>query len=204
MPTKGTVKEPPASTKKPLPAGQPRAMSDSAALDRFARSFETSARRWELVVYPALFAFIILAGYGFFLIYSLTQDMHVLAKNVDANMTDNMSSMSENISTLALHIAAMTDRMNEMSLNLESIDDNTTTMNDYMGQINIELSDISLKLNTMEPMLVNMAGMHKHMQAMDRAMHAMTASTGIMSRDMSIMNQNVSRPMSMMNSIMPW
>ena len=37
-------------------------------LERFARSFEISARRWELVVYPSLFAFIVLAAYGFFLI----------------------------------------------------------------------------------------------------------------------------------------
>ena len=31
------------------------------SLDRLARAFESSARRWELIVYPALFAFIVLA-----------------------------------------------------------------------------------------------------------------------------------------------
>ncbi|MDT8281563.1 MAG: hypothetical protein RQ982_01985 [Gammaproteobacteria bacterium] len=34
-------------------------------LERFTRAFEYSARRWELIVYPSLFAFILLAGYGF-------------------------------------------------------------------------------------------------------------------------------------------
>lgn len=42
--------------------------SMTSCLDKFSRTFEASARRWELVVYPSLLAFIILAAYGFFLI----------------------------------------------------------------------------------------------------------------------------------------
>ena len=42
--------------------------SMAACLDNFSRTFEASARRWELVVYPSLLAFIVLAAYGFFLI----------------------------------------------------------------------------------------------------------------------------------------
>ena len=34
-------------------------------MSQFARSFEASARRWELVVYPSLLAFIVLAIYGY-------------------------------------------------------------------------------------------------------------------------------------------
>ena len=37
----------------------------AACMDKFANSFEASARRWELVVYPSLLAFIVLAAYGF-------------------------------------------------------------------------------------------------------------------------------------------
>jgi len=36
-------------------------------LERLANTFDSSARRWEMVVYPSLFAFVLLAGYGFFL-----------------------------------------------------------------------------------------------------------------------------------------
>lgn len=38
------------------------------AVDRLSQAFETSAKRWELIVYPSLFAFIILAAYGFYLV----------------------------------------------------------------------------------------------------------------------------------------
>ncbi|MGB5456237.1 MAG: hypothetical protein WBO18_09740, partial [Gammaproteobacteria bacterium] len=44
------------------------------ALSRLADTFDKSARRWEMVVYPSMFAFILLAGYGFYLIYHLTHD----------------------------------------------------------------------------------------------------------------------------------
>ena len=43
----------------------------AASNDRLAQVFESSARRWELIVYPSLFAFIILAAYGFYLIFNL-------------------------------------------------------------------------------------------------------------------------------------
>ena len=56
-------------------------------MDRLSLAFETSARRWELIVYPTLFAFIILAAYGFYLIFSLARDVHYLAMTVDSNMT---------------------------------------------------------------------------------------------------------------------
>ncbi|VAW55258.1 hypothetical protein MNBD_GAMMA05-2376, partial [hydrothermal vent metagenome] len=36
-------------------------------LERLANTFDSSAKRWEMVVYPSLFAFVLLAGYGFFL-----------------------------------------------------------------------------------------------------------------------------------------
>ena len=45
------------------------------SLDKLASGFTESARRWEMIVYPSLVAFIILAAYGFFLIYSLTSDV---------------------------------------------------------------------------------------------------------------------------------
>ena len=32
------------------------------AMDRFVSVFEASARRWELVIYPAMLAFVVLAG----------------------------------------------------------------------------------------------------------------------------------------------
>ena len=53
------------------------------SLDQLSKAFMASARRWEMIVYPALFAFIILAAYGFFLIYSLTTDISRVADDMN-------------------------------------------------------------------------------------------------------------------------
>ncbi len=167
------------------------------ALERFARSFETSARRWELVVYPALFAFIILAGYGFFLIFSLTQDMHTLARNVDPKMSDNLASMAENISMLSGHVASMTDRINEMSVHVENMSTDTLEMNATMLGMQENIASMSVQMENLEPMTLNMA-------AMNRSMQTITANTGVMTRDLGGMSSSVGRPMNFMNSFFPW
>jgi len=156
------------------------------SLDRLSEAFETSARRWELIVYPSLFAFILLAGYGFYLVYSLTRDVHYLAISVDSNMT-------------------------VMASNFQSVADNMNHMTSNIRMINGTLTEISTKVSTLEPMLTNMTSMDKSMDSMDRAMDsmdraikAMTVTTHYMGGDMHSINRNVSRPMSFMNSFMPW
>ncbi len=168
----------------PRPASEETATASSGglsetSLDRLSQAFENSARRWELIVYPSLFGFILLAGYGFFLIYSLTKDVHYLAISVDSNMTvmaSNFQSVSDNMDRLTANVRAM-------AANMKSIDENVATL---------------------EPMLTNMTSMDRSMDSMERAIKAMTISTHNMRNDMAIMNQSVSRPMSFMNSFMPW
>ena len=159
--------------------GIQRQGSGDYSLDRLAEAFETSARRWELIVYPSLFAFILLAGYGFYLVYSLTRDVHYLAISVDSNMT-----------VMASNFQSVADNMNHMTTNIR--------------MVSSTLSEISTKVSTLEPMLTNMSSMDKSMDSMDRAIKAMTVTTHYMGGDMHNINRNVSRPMSFMNSFMPW
>lgn len=160
-------------------AGNP-ARSDS--MDRLSLAFETSARRWELIVYPSLFAFIILAAYGFYLVYSLAKDVHYLAISVDTNMTvlsGNMQTVSENMGDLSANVRTM-------AVSVESINN---------------------RVATLEPMLTNMDSMDKAMQSITAATAAMTVATHNMRNDMVYMNHNirdVARPMSFMRGFIPW
>lgn len=151
----------------------------SAGYDRLSEVFESSARRWELIVYPSLFAFIILAAYGFYLIYNLAKDVHYLAISVDTNMTTlagNMQNVSENMSQLTANIRAMT----------------------------VTMDSIDQKVATLEPMLANLDSMDSAIQSMTYATHNMGRSTQYMQTDLSRLNHNIGRPMSFMNSFMPW
>lgn len=148
-------------------------------VDRLLAVFESSARRWELIVYPSLFAFIILAAYGFFLIYSLSKDVHYLAISVDSHMavlSDNMQSVSENMEQLTANVRTMT----------------------------VSLDAIDGKVGALEPMLADMDSMDQTMKSITVATHAMNQGVHNMQYDMSRMNHNIGRPMSFMNSFMPW
>ncbi len=153
------------------------------ALTKFSRSFEASAHRWEMLVYPAMLVFFIMATSGFYLIYSLTVDMHTLANHVDPQMAENLDTMSTHIEHLSGNIHDMTGRIAHMSDSIDHI-------NMSIGTMNVTMGDISYK---MDPLLENIADMNF-------SMRQMTTATGIMSRDMSNMNYNIGKPM----SIFPW
>ena len=144
----------------------------AASNDRLAQVFESSARRWELIVYPSLFAFIILAAYGFYLIFNLAKDVHYLAISVDTNMT-----------VLASNMQSVSDNMGQLSANVRTMAVSVESMNKKVG--------------TLEPMLANI-------NSMEKSLTSMTYATHHIGRDFNTMNRNISRPMSAMNTFMPW
>lgn len=123
-----------------LQKNNPKAMECGAAISttemrRFVEAFQQSARRWEIVVYPALFAFIVLAGYGFFLVYSLTGNMAKIAESLDPDMQKNMAVMSQSIINLNREMNTMGHTMHDISnkLNhLENMQENTRNMETSM------------------------------------------------------------------------
>lgn len=141
---------------------------DSFAINRLSQAFESSAKRWELIVYPSLFAFIILAAYGFYLVFSLAKDIHYLAISVDSNMT-----------VLASNMQSMSDDLGQVSANVRTMA--------------VSVESISRDVATLEPILTSMETMDKSIQAitfttgtMRDEMAGMNRSIG---RPMSFVNQ---------------
>jgi len=137
------------------------------AIDRLSQTFENSARRWELIVYPSLFAFIILAAYGFYLVFSLAKDMHYLVISVDSNMTvmsSNMQAMSDNVSQMSANVRTMA----------------------------VGVESISRDVSTLEPMLTSMETIDQAIQSMTFTTSNMRDDMAVMnrsiSRPMSFMN----------------
>jgi hypothetical protein len=96
-----------------------------ASLDKFARIFEASARRWEVIVYPSLLAFIILAAYGFYLIYSMTSDVHRVTEQMDpivhsmVMVSDNMVRVTDNMTSMTANMNSITNEMVHMGRNFD-------------------------------------------------------------------------------------
>jgi hypothetical protein len=155
------------------------------SMDRFVRVFEASARRWELIVYPAMLAFVVLAAYGFFLIYTLSKDINTLAKGMDPDMGMHLSHISESVIYLSENVRTMTRRVYHMSESVETMASRMTA------------------LKHLEPMLTNMSGMNDSMIGMNQNMSAMNIGIDAMRYEMGDMSHSM-RPMGRMNSIMPW
>ncbi|MEO5351103.1 MAG: methyl-accepting chemotaxis protein [Magnetococcus sp. YQC-3] len=206
-----------------IPAGKFAECGDCSGmvLAEFAKSFDKSARRWELIVYPSLFAFIILAMYGFFLIYSLTQDIRTMAASIDPKMGMNMGSLSSNIGMLSnnvelmsTHLEYISDNMETMSVdmqnmstNVEQLTDTIHGMGDNIKQMDRSSSEISRNMvvmtKTMEQIsskLNVLAPMSKDINGMTQAIHVVAGAVNVMSYDMN----GATRPMSFMNRFMPW
>ncbi len=144
------------------PVGQQVGLGNDAvsSMDRLSAAFETSARRWELIVYPSLFAFIVLAAYGFYLIFSLAKDVHYLAISVDSNMT-----------LLASNMQAVSDNMGQLTANIRTIAVSVESINDRVG--------------TLEPMMHNIHAMQESMRSMTVATTNMSRDAAIMNQSIS-------------------
>ncbi|BCU07612.1 DUF948 domain-containing protein [Allochromatium tepidum] len=130
------------------------------AIDRLSQAFETSAKRWELIVYPSLFAFIILAAYGFYLVFSLAKDVHYLAISVDTNMTvmaSNMQSMSDNVAQMSRNVRVMTASVESMAQDVD----------------------------TLQPMLASIQEMDRSMRVMTQSTAAMGRDMAVMNQSIS-------------------
>jgi len=149
-------------------------------LERLANTFDSSARRWEMVVYPSLFAFVLLAGYGFFLIYRLTHDIAILSQSVThmaVIVSDAMPRMTKDLGT-------MTGSIDNMTGNIDGMTSEIVSMSDQM--------------NSLTPMSNNIKSMTHNIGSMNRSVYGMQ-------RDMHGMNRTVSSgPFGMMNDIMPF
>jgi methyl-accepting chemotaxis protein len=137
------------------------------AIDRLSHAFETSAKRWELVVYPSLFAFIILAAYGFYLVFSLARDVHFLALSVDSNMT-----------VLASNMQSISDNMGQISANVRTM--------------SVGVDSMAHDVTTLQPMLTSMEGLDRSVQHMTQSTSAIRDDMSVMnnsiSRPMRFMN----------------
>lgn len=149
-------------------------------LERLANTFDSSAKRWEMVVYPSLFAFVLLAGYGFFLIYRLTHDISTLSQSVTRMaviVSDAMPRMTKDLNI-------MTDSINDMTGNIDGM--------------STEIGSMSGQMNALTPMSNNIQSMTHNIGSMNRSVYGMQ-------RDMHGMNRTVSSgPFGMMNDMMPF
>ncbi len=136
-------------------------------MERLANTFESSAHRWEIIVYPSLLAFVVLAGIGFFLVYSLTKDVASLARNVNL-LTQSMNGVVVSMSDIAVHMKGISTDVNQMSYQMNHLEPmrmsmenmsasthgmamSTDAMRQHMGALNYNVGKPMSMFNSFMP-----------------------------------------------------
>lgn len=156
------------------------------AIERLCTTFQRSARRWEMIIYPSVIMLILMIGGAFFFIYKLTSEMRGLAVQMQPEM--------------GLHLNKVAESVGQLSTSLDRMSRNIDTMRIRIEAMSTDVGKISKQMVYME----NLQTMNQQMAQMNQAIYIMTAHTNSMRWNMQTMNNSIARPMSMMNSFMPW
>lgn len=131
---------------------------------------------WAKVIYPMMAAFVILAGYGFYLIYNLTYDIGMMSNNM-AHMTQVVD---KNLNIIASEVRSLHATVNNIDSSLKSVRDQMHVMTGEM----VTMDDTMNRIN-------------------DNMGHMVT-STNRMGTDLWDLNRSISGPMSTVNKWAPW
>ncbi|MCB1521689.1 MAG: hypothetical protein KDJ37_14090 [Hyphomicrobiaceae bacterium] len=153
------------------------------AVERIAVAFERSAKRFEMIAYPAMLIFTLLGLYGFYQIYAVSRDMRVIAEQLQPQIGDHMT-------RLTATMEALTANISQISRNIDSMQ----TRMDTMSQDTRVIAKEMRHLEVMDQQLVEM----------NRSVQTMTAHTDMMRWNMANMNRSIARPMNFMNGFIPW
>lgn len=117
----------------------------SKSLDELTNTFTASAKRWETVVYPAMFAFVLLSIYGFFLIFSLTKDISIITTEM-VSISRHMSTMSTDVNNMTKIMKTQSMQISEMNNNMRNI---SLSVNQMRYDMSIMNSNVSRPMNFM-------------------------------------------------------
>jgi hypothetical protein len=168
----------------------------------------------RLLIAIGVAAFLLLAGFGFFLVYNLMGDMRRVADAIEINMETMASQMLQ----VSGNLDELTGSVRNISVNLDDLTGSVKNMGDTLVLISDDVDTLPPMLSNLGEIKVSMRIMDQHMDDMNQnieimngqvgsmtnLMSSMTAATHYINQNVSGMNQNIGRPMSFMNSMMPW
>ncbi len=143
-------------------------------------------RTIRLIVYAGMASFIVLAFYGFFLIYQLTTDVHLAVEHMLV-MTQHMSSMTEHISNLDGSVSAM-------EKSVSKIDGNVAAMNRETREIG----------HTIALMQGSVGKMGNHVGTMSQDLRQIGETVSLMQHSARNLDQAIGPMMGTVNRMVPF
>jgi len=158
-----------------------------------SKAMTLGIRKWEKLIYPMIVAFIILAAYGFYLIYNVTNDMSKMSKNV-AEMASTTAKMNESI----VQVVTI------MGIQMSKIDYRMGGIHESMMEMEEGISSMSTDMVAISSMDASMKQINNTLNGIYQSVYFMGQTTGQMNSNFSELNENISKPLDSMNNVMPW
>ncbi|RTZ61887.1 MAG: hypothetical protein DSZ32_01155 [Gammaproteobacteria bacterium] len=191
----GNVSDISAAKRRQDPVLNCGAAVSTKTMEEFLRTSQESSKFWEKIVYPAMFAFIVLALYGFFLIYSLTSDMRRVAMSFDPEMGQHMIVMSNSVDALTKDISTMTAQVKQMNANIQNI----STKMAALDNLSPMLGELQTMDSSLGDMNTSVTGLDRSVYGLDNSVRDMKWDTGSMRHDM----RKMGKPLGFFNKFMP-
>lgn len=144
----------------------------------------------KFIVYPSLVAFVILASYGFYLVQSLTTDVHRLTNTIIHMQTD-MGRMTDAVVKMQ---TVVNNDLDTMVLSLNNVSANMS----YMTESTQQMAYYLIGMTTSTDRMAN------DVQQMNSSTQNMAASMYNLQGDMGNLNRSFSSPFKMMSNFMPF
>lgn len=159
-------------------------------LHKFESKQASDTNSLKAIVYPALIAFVILASYGFYLIQSLTTDVHRLTNTI-VNMQYDVHQMSTSVAQMQ---AVVKNDMDTMVQSLTQVSNSMSYMNETTQQMTYHLVGMTTSTDRMAD----------DVQQMNASTQNMAVSMYNLQGDMGNINRSFSSPFKMMSNFMPF
>jgi len=157
------------------------------------RQMERSSRRWEKMVFPAMIAFLLLAGYGFFMVYSMTRDMSIIAQTIEVDFRQDVVHIRNDINAMVAQVEMMQETMAAMSVKMDPLQE--------FGPLLAEIKELDDSVGRISGSVDNM---DQSVVSMNDSMNNLDDSMYYMGRDVGDMNDSFSSPTKMFKRMMPW
>jgi len=119
-------------------------------------------RTVRLVVYAGMTGFVILAFYGFFLIYRLTTDVHSMVNESQKMtqqmqaMTRSMVNMNQNVTAMATDMGSMTSDITRMNQTMDTMSNNVARMSQAVTLMQHSARNLDQNISPMMGTMNNM------------------------------------------------
>lgn len=166
-------------------------VNENSINEENAEALEVFESRWRYAVFPAMIAFVILASFGFYLIYGMLQHMESMSKDIH-----RMTSLME--VTVPVISKDISDLNETISMSMPSIQSDVREMSQSTQSMTTSISELNKTIS------ITMPGIQSNVSDMSESTHSMAASTKHLEKSTYELNRSISRPMNFMNNMMPF